>query len=170
MENLDPTASAAIGGRVEELNRQSTNDIQNQYGSGMGQARGLISQPDNFGSQLSYGDRATSDAIRSRYNKGYEREERQLRLENLRNASNDKIRNLQVASSAAAQEVEMNKQKAILKERIEQANKRARGAVIGTVLGIVGGGAGLALGQGNPMAGMAGYAAGQGVGNMAGGM
>ncbi len=170
--NLNTVSDPNITARVNEEVGQTNQDRALQYGSGIGQARGLLTQPDNFSNQLGYGDKATSAAIKRRYSEPYMRDESRLKLENTRNADEDHLRALSVASAAAGQEVEDNRQKQILKFKIDQANKRARGAVLGTVLGITGGVAGGYAGSfgGQPAAGaMAGYAGGSGIGNAMGG-
>lgn len=166
-QNMDDYADPSITANVNEQVGQSNAGIARNYEGGIDQARGLLSQPEHFNSQLAYGDKATTDAIRSRFSQPYMREEHKLKTDIMMNASQDHIRNLQSASHAAGQEVEANRQKAILRWKIEQSNKRARGAVLGNVLGIVGGVVGGAY-SGGAAAG-AGYAAGQGVGNAVGG-
>lgn len=167
--SLDATHDPAID---NALNSQSGSnaDLAKTYSAGASATRGLLNNPDS-GQGLSYGDRAVSDAIRSRSSAGYNRSMNELSLNTMRSAQEDHLRNLQVATNAATQEVEQNKQKAILKWKIDQANKSARGAILGTTLGIVGGVAGAAMtgGAAAPGGAMAGYALGSGVGNMAGG-
>lgn len=172
--NVDSSADPAITANVNEQVGQSNQDVASRYNGGIPQARGLLSSGGDSGG-LAYGDHATSAAIRSRYSMPYMREENQLKLDNMRNAATDHLRNLTVASQAAGQEVEDNRQKAILKWKVDQANRKARGAVLGSVLGIIGGvaggvGAGMASGGAAAPAGaMGGYALGQGAGNMIGG-
>ncbi len=134
----DPNIAASINEQVGHSN-QNIADSYTQGGSAAG--RGLLNSPgtDKFNSGLSFGDQATTTAIKSRYNQQYDRGESALKLEALRGAQADHLRNLSVATQAAGQEVEMNKQKAILRWKIEQQNKKARGAILGTTLGIVGG-------------------------------
>lgn len=165
--NVDSTSDPSITANVNDQISHTNADVAGKYGSGIPQARGLLAQPENFNNQLGYGDKATSAAIKSRYSMPYMREEQQLKLDNMRNASTDHIRNLQVASAAAGQEVEDNRQKAILRWKVEQANKKAKGAAIGNVLGIIGGVVGGIYGGAGGAS--AGYSAGQGIGNMAGG-
>ncbi len=165
--NVDSTSDPNIAANVNEQIGHTNADLAGKYGSGVTGARGLLNAPENFNSQLGYGDKATSAAIKSRYSMPYMREEHQLQLDNMRNASTDHLRSLQVASTAAGQEVEDNRQKAILRWKVDQANKKARGAVVGSVLGIVGGVVGGVYG--GPTGAMAGYAAGQGLGNAVGG-
>lgn len=172
--NVDSNADPNITANVNEQVGHSNADLAGKYGSGITQARGLLAQPETFNSQLGYGDKATSAAIRSRYSMPYNQSEKQLKLDNLRGAATDHLRQLSVASAAAGQEVEENRQKAILRWKVDQANKRARGAVVGSVLGIVGGVAGgiagaYAGGVGAGTGAMAGYQLGQGAGNMIGG-
>lgn len=166
--NVDSSSSPAIEANVNGLVGQSNADVAHQYGQHTSEARGLLNQGENFNSRLGgYGDKATTDAIRSRYSMPYNREEKRLKLDIMQNAATDHIRNLQVASQAAGQEVEDNRQKAILRWKVEQANKKARGAVLGNVLGIVGGVVAGIYSGGTGAA--AGYAAGQGAGNAIGG-
>lgn len=160
--SLDPTASKEVTGLVNEASRPQSN-----YTAGNSQARGLLNRADGFNDQLAYGNGAESAAIRSRYSQAYNRSEYDLNTKMMQNASLDKIKKLQTVSALANEEVETNKQKEILKHKIEQANKRARGAIIGTVLGIAGGAAGAYLTK-SPEGASAGYAMGEGTGNLIG--
>lgn len=172
--NLDPTSNKDLTAHINEMNSQSTGDLAKQYSSGMGEARGLLNQPSGTNNSLAYGDRAVSDAIRSRSNQGYYQSERKLSVDVLKNAGQDKLRSLQVASQAAGEEVQLNRQKDLLRWQTEQANKRARGAVLGNILGIAGAiGGGIAGSVLMPGAGTAagaamGASAGMGVGSAAG--
>ncbi len=173
-QSLDAVSDPAITANVNKSVGQTNQGIASSYGSGAGEARGLLNSG-NFNQGLSYGDSATSSAIKSRYMTSYGLGEKQLSLENIKNAQTDHLRNLNVATQAAGQEVEMNKQKALIKWQIEQQNKKARGAVLGTVLGITGAvvggvvaGAG-SLGVGAVGGAAAGYAAGNAAGNAIGG-
>ncbi len=142
---------------------QSNQDVANTYGSGaMSAGRGLLNAPNHTNSSLSYGDQATTSAIQSRYQQKYTQNENALKLDVMKSAQSDHIRNLQSATQMASQEVEQNRQKALLKWKIDQANKKARGAIVGQTLGIVGGVVGGIYG-GAAGAG-AGYAAGSGIG------
>lgn len=166
--NVDSTATPAIGAHISELGSETNAGIASQYGSGIPTARGLLNSDSGLSSSMAYGDKATSDAIKARYSMPYMRKENELRVDVMKNASADHIRNLQVASMAAGQEVEQNRQKAILKWKVEQANKRARGAVYGSVLGIVGGIAGGVAGGmagGGAPGAMVGIGAGQALGS-----
>ncbi len=166
-KSLDPTSDPSITAAVKEQVGQSNHDLANTYGQQAQTAgRGLLNSHDNFNNGLSYGDAATTAAIKGRYEQKYKQSENALSLDTMTKANADHIRNLQVATNAAGQEVEMNKQKAILKWKIQQAEKKARGAVVGNVLGIVGGVVGAVYG--GPAGAGAGYALGQGVGTAAG--
>lgn len=165
-QSLEPTADKSITASIDRQVGQSNADIAANYSSGNSQARGLLNSNDNFNNNLAYGSNAESDAIKSRYMPQYNLQEKQLNLDNLKNAQTDHLRGLQVATQAASEEVQLNKQKALLKWQIEQQNKKARGAILGTTLGIVGGVVGTIYG--GPAGGAAGYAAGQGVGNAVG--
>ncbi len=165
--SLDASADPAITAGVKEQVGQSNQGLANSYSApAISAGRGLLNAHDNFNSGLSFGDNATSAAIKSRYDQKYKQSENALKLDTMKNANADHIRNLHVATAAAGQEVELNKQKAILKWKIEQAEKKARGAVVGNVLGIVGGVVGAVYG--GPAGAGAGYALGQGVGTAAG--
>ncbi len=161
----DPTISANIASRAGQTNAQ----VANSYAAPAQEAsRGLLNSHDNFNNGLSYGDQATSAAIKSRYLPQQNQAANQLKIDTMKNADADHIRNLQTATAAAGQEVELNKQKALLKWKIDQADKKARGAILGTTLGIVGGVVAGVYTGGTGAA--AGYAAGQGIGQAAGGM
>src|SRR6185503_7205415 len=164
-QNLDPTATPAITDSINHQVGMSNQGLANSYSSNAGQ--GLLNLNTSGGSGTAFQPSAESAAIRNRYMPQFNRSEQQLSLDNLKGAQEDHIRNLQVATAAAGQEVELNKQKAILKDKIDQANKKARGAVLGTVLGIVGGVvAGIYTGGTGAAAG---YAAGNAAGNAIGG-
>lgn len=173
--NIDTDASSSpqIG---EMIGSAGTNQqLHDQYNSGSQEARGLLTRPDGYNSGLAYGDNATTAAIKSRYMQGYNRQEKELSTENMLNANKDNIKKLQIATDMAGQEVELNKQKELLKWKIKQANKAHRGAVLGNVLGIVGAVAGGAVaaagsfGIGTVGGAAAGYAGGQALGNSIGG-
>lgn len=167
MENLDPTADPSVKANVAEQVGMSNHDLAQKYsGDATTAGRGLLNSHDNFNNGLSYGDNATSAAIKSRYNQDYKQSENALKLDTMKKANADHIANLHVATQAAGQEVELNKQKAILKWKMEQAEKKARGQVVGNVLGIVGGVVGAVYG--GPAGAGAGYALGSGVGQAAG--
>lgn len=168
--SLDATSTPAVGATVSHQAGMSNADVANNYNGGLSAGRGLLNTSSGFNSGLSYGDKATSDAIRSRYMPQYNLKENELRLNNMRGAQEDHLRNLQTATQAASQEVEMNKQKAMLKWKIDEQNRAARGAILGNILGIAGGIGGAAVAGPNGAAGgaMAGYQLGSGVGNMAG--
>jgi hypothetical protein len=163
--SLDYTSSPALSQAISEQSGSSA-DLGRQYSLGASQARGLLTNAPDSNSGLSYGNRAVSDAIKSRTMGGFNRSMNELNLNTMKAAQSDHLRNLQVATNAATQEVEQNKQKAVLRWKIDQANKAARGQIVGTTLGIVGGVAGAVFG--GPAGAMAGYAVGSGVGNAVG--
>ncbi len=169
--DLTPRADPAVTANVATRTGQTSAGIAQDYSSGMGEARGLLNQPSQTNNTLSYGDQATSAAIKARYNQDYTRQENDLKVSVMRNADADHIRSLQVATAAAGQEVQENREKAILKYKIEQANRRARGQVLGSVLGIVGtvggavaGGAATGTFVGGAVGAQAGGALGSGIG------
>lgn len=163
-QSLEASANSDITANIGEYSRGSNQSLADSFGSSAG--RGLLSSRNNFDQNTGFGHSAEMDAIRGRYMPKFERQEKQLNLDNLRGASMDRLRNLQVATQAAGEEVQINKQKAILKDKIEKAQKAARGAVLGHVLGIVGGVVGGVVSGGTAAAGgyMAGQAAGQAIG------
>lgn len=173
-QNIDATSDPAIGATVDRQIGLTNAGMAKDYMASAPQARGLLGENSNFNSGLAYGDKANTQAIRNRYMPDYNLQQKELNLETIKSAQTDHIRNLQVATQAASQEVEMNRQKALIKWKIDQANKQARGAVLGQVLGITGavvGGvaAGYATGGVGAGAGItAGYAAGSGLGNAVG--
>lgn len=163
--DLDYTSSPALGQALTNLGGSNA-DLAKKYSAGSGEARGLLMNAPDSNSGLSYGDRAISDAIKSRSMREFNTSQNRLELETMKSAQTDHLRNLQVATQAASQEVEQNKQKAILRWKIDQANKASRGQVLGTTLGIVGGVVGAVYG--GPAGAAAGYAAGSGVGSAVG--
>ncbi len=173
--SIDSTSSKDIQGLVDHDVHQSNSQIADSYSGGASEARGLLNTPDHMNSQLSYGNDAQSQAIRQRTDRSYDRSAQSVSLKNMMNADADHVRNLQVASQLANQEVQNNMQKDLLRNKIDQANKRARGAVVGNVLGIVGAVAGAVVGgyatggAGAAAGGMAGYQGGQALGQGIGG-
>ncbi len=164
--NLAPTADPAITANINNRTAQTSAGIAQNYGSELGEARGLLNSGGNEPPGLSYGDQATSAAIKARYNQAYTQNENQLKTSIIQNADQDHLRALTTATNAAGQEVELNRQKAILRYKVEQANRRARGQVLGSVLGIVGGVGGAVIG--GEAGGWKGAAVGAGVGQAAG--
>ncbi len=163
----DPSASASVTQNINNQVGHTNQQIADSYSQpAMAAGRGLLNSHDNFNNGLSFGDQATTAAIKSRYDKQYQQSESGLKLDMIKGAQADHVRNLQVATQAAGQEVAMNKEKAILKWKQEQAAKKARGQVIGTTLGIVGGVVGAIYG--GPAGAGAGYALGSGVGSAVG--
>lgn len=168
-----PSLNTYATGQANETN----SDMANSYMEGTGASQGLlnpIGKQGAFDSTSHYGDNATLSAIRSRANVPYNIQMGELSTNTMRAADADHIRNLQVASNMATQEVEQNRQKDLLAYSIDQANKRARGAILGSILGITGG---IAGGVGGAFAGgptgaaygaMGGYALGSGAGEMIG--
>lgn len=171
MANLAPTASPQIADMVKtDPNPQ---DYASRY-THNDPAKGLLADDSQYAKQLGgIEDTGLSKAIKQRYSQNYNIQNKQLDLNIAKQAQTDKLQHLLSVSQLANQEVLQNRQKALLKYRIEQANKRARGQVLGTVLGITGGIVGgvagaFAGGVGAPAGAMAGYALGQGVGNSVG--
>lgn len=176
MDDVQEGHSQAVGAVGTEARAQTADSMAKQYGAGTENARGLLNQGGNtFNEGLSYGDKAMSSAIRGKYMGEFNRNAHKVNLNNLRNADEDHIRKLSVASELANQEVEMNRQKEILKHKMKQAKKQQRGAMIGQVLGIVGAvGGGVAgniaaPGVGTAPGAMAGQAIGSGLGQAIGG-
>lgn len=166
--NLDLTStnSAALSGLINENNATNANKLSQNYSSGISEGRGLLNRPDTINKSLSYGDNATSNAIRSKYSHQYELSARELSTKTMAQAHSDQIKKLTVASQLADQEVQMNKDKALLRDKKKQADRKARGAVLGHVLGIVGGvvAGAYTMGTAAPAGFMAGEAAGNAIG------
>lgn len=168
--NIDSTADPSLTANIKEQVGQTNQQMANGYAEGgIAAGRGLLNSTgsDDFNRGLSFGDKATTAAIKSRYDKQYQLSETKLKLDAIQGAQSDHLRNLTVATQAAGQEIELNKKKAELKWQKEQADKKARGAIVGTTLGIVGGVVG-GIYSGGAGAG-AGYAAGNAAGNAIGG-
>lgn len=165
--DLNSTHSAELGSFINEQAGQTNAGIAKDYTGGNAEARGLLNKPDNFNQGLSFGDRAQSDAIKSKYTQQYAHKESELNNKMLQNADADHVRKLQNASNLATEEIELNKQKQILQYKKQQASKAARGAVLGHVLGVVGG---VTAGYFTAGTGTgAGFAAGEAAGNAIGG-
>jgi hypothetical protein len=172
--NLNPTSDPNISAGIQNQTSYSNQDLANQYGSGNAQATGLLNSANpSFDRNLDYGNQALTSAIQSRYSQGFNQNMARLNTSILQNADADHLMNLNAATQAASQEVELNRQKALLAWKIDQQNKKARGQILGTTLGIVGGIGGAVAGSfaGGVGAGpgaMAGYALGSGVGQSIG--
>jgi hypothetical protein len=165
-QSLESTASKDITENINQFSRGNVQSTADSY-SGNSAGRGILNAQTNFDRGLGGENTAEAAAIRNRYMPQYDRHERQLNLDNVRAAGADRIRNLAVATQAASEEVQLNRQKAILKDKIEKAQRAARGAVLGHVLGIVGGVVGGVVTGGVGAA--AGFAAGEAAGNAIGG-
>lgn len=165
--SLLPTNDPSISSNVATQTGTSNQDYAANYGSGNSTARGLLNGANpSFDQNLDFGNQAQTQAIQGRYSQPYYRGEAQLSTNIVAAADADHLHNLQVATDAAGQEVELNRQKALMAWKIDQANKRARGQILGTTLGIVGGVVGGIYGGAGGAT--AGYAAGSGVGQAAG--
>lgn len=174
----DTAHDQAIHDNIDTGVHQTNASVAENYSSGNAAARGLLNAPVQTNSNLAYGDQAMSRAIQSKYMNQFNRDQNQLNTSIMKNASADHIRNLQVATQSASQEVEMNKQKQLLAFKIREANRRARGSIIGNTLGIVGTVAGAVVGgmysgglgttAGAAAGGAAGNALGSGIGRMIG--
>jgi len=164
--SLDATSSPEMAALAKE-GKRSNADISQNYMQDTGKARGLLDAPDTSNQKMAYSN-PMSTAIKNRYSNDFNFQSKQLNNRILRAASEDNIRNLAATTQAATQEVLQNRQKEMLRNEIDQANKRARGQVLGTVLGITGGIGAMAATGGNPAAGMAGYQMGSGAGQMYG--
>lgn len=166
-QSLEATADPNITANVNQFSSGNIQSTADSYGSG-GAGRSMLNVPNRFDQGLGSSNDVQMAAIRNRYMPQFDRQERQLNLDNLKAAGTDRIRNLQVATQAASEEVQLNKQKAILKDKIEKAQRAARGAVLGHVLGIVGGVVGGIATMGT--VGVAGgFAAGEAAGQAIGG-
>lgn len=167
--NTDATSSLEIRDLTQGEAGQTSQGRASEFMAPAKQAgRGLLNQDDTFNKGLSYGDSATIDAIRSKYKADYNRAEKKISHDTLLKADESRLRSLQVTSDLAGKEVEMNRQKEILKWKQKQAKRQAKAALVGSVLGLTGAAAGAAIG--GPAGAMVGMSAGTAAGNMAGGM
>lgn len=165
-QSLEATATPSVTQNINNQALRSNQDVANSYDSG-GAGRGLLRDNGGFNDTLQFSNSAERDAISRRYMPQFERQSQRLKLDNLKGAQMDHLRNLQVATQAASEEVQLNRQKAILKDKIEKQQRAARGAVLGHVLGIVGGVVAGVYTAGTGTA--AGFAAGEAAGNAIGG-
>lgn len=166
-KNIDSTAQVFGSGLIESGQETGQQAGQRYMQAGSEAGRGLLGREDNYNQGLAYGDRAISDAIKSKYMQQYGKAEKKLNTQVLLKADQDKVKELNLTSQLANEEVELNKQKDMLKWKKKQADKKARGNVLGTVLGItVGTVAGIYSGGSGAAAGYAaGNAAGQAIGS-----
>lgn len=165
--SLIPGSDPSIAQNISNQTGTSGGQIAQSYGSGNTQARGLLNSGNaGFDNTLDYGNNALTSAIQNRYSQGFNQSQQRLNTSILQNADADHLQNLMTATQSAGQEVELNRQKSLLAWKIDQANKRARGQILGTTLGIVGGVIGGVVGGAGGAS--AGYMAGSGVGQMYG--
>lgn len=137
------------------------------YNQGSQNASGLMNDSGSFDRGLASQNPEMS-AIKQKYNTDFGRNQKRLSLSLMKQGEEDHLRKVQIANQMASEEMQINQQKEMLKWQRKQAKKMARAQTIGSVLGIVGAGAGLAT-TGTAAGGMVGYSIGQGVGGAAAG-
>lgn len=165
MDDLSPMISSEISGYGNEARQGSIDKNYSNYSQGLSQGRGLMDNVGNFSERLGSATPEAS-AIRAKYDQDFGKEQKRISLGMMRQAQEDNIKKLQAANQMADQEMEINRQKELLKWQRKQAKKAARGQLVGNVLGIVGAVGGAVVG-GAPGA-MVGYSVGQGAGNYGG--
>lgn len=169
--SLLATNDPSIQSNISQQTGMTNQGLANNYSAGNTQAQGLLNSANpSFDKGLDYGDSALTSAIQNRYSQGFNQSQQRLNTSIMQNADADHLQNLTVATQAAGQEVELNRQKALLAWKIDQANKKARGQILGTTLGIVGavGGAVIGAYAGGGVGAVPGAAAGFQLGNAAG--
>jgi hypothetical protein len=166
-----PMVSKEISDFGKEAREGSAGERVREYSQGSRFASGLLDQPSSFERGLG-GAPASPElsAIKAKYNQEFGQSQRRLNLNVMKQGEEDNLRKIQIANQMAAEEMEINRQKELLRWQRKQAKRAARGQMIGSVLGIVGAGAGMAIGGpgGRAAGGMVGYSVGSGVGNIAG--
>jgi hypothetical protein len=154
----------------ERQSRRSASDLASQY------TQGLDSVADSIpaGPQIKSQNGGIQEALERKI-LGRQRQDMKLLKDNVQlEAVNDRFKRLQSAAMLTSQEHAYNEQARAARAAQRQNRKRARGAVLGNVLGIAGavaggiatapmGGIGAAAGAG------IGYQVGQGTGNLVGG-
>jgi hypothetical protein len=170
--DITPMVSKEISDFGKEARADSAQGRFEGYTGGSASARGLLSDSGGLDRSLSY-DNPTLSAIKQKYGASeFGRENKRLNLSMFRAAQEDNLRKVQVANELAGQEIEINRQKEMLRRQRKAASKAARGQLIGTALGIVGMGVGAYMGgpgAGRLAGAMVGNAVGQGAGAAMGG-
>lgn len=170
--DITPMVSKEISDFGKEARADSAALRLQDYTSGTQSARGLLNDAGSLERSLSY-QNPTLSAIKQKYGSSeFGRESKRLRLDMFRNAQEDNLRKVQVANELASQEIEINRQKEMLRRQRKAASKAARGQLIGSALGIIGAGAGMYLGgpgAGRVAGAMIGQSVGQGAGAAMGG-
>lgn len=172
LPEVSQDTSDAIRSIGEDARKETSSNIRERYMSGTEAANGLINAKDNFSESLGGGPNPMGDAIRSKFSKGFALDQKRLGLDVRKQAQGDHLKKLETATQLSAEEVRLNYEKMLLKEKMRKAKKAARGQILGSVLGIVGGVAGAYFGgpgAGRIAGAMAGQAVGSGVGQAAGG-
>lgn len=146
--------------------KRSSDDLAGQFTEGIGQIGGLV-QADQRGQNVTGVDPAMMDAITRRTQARYARDVGEVNNLAKQQAVEARFSRLKSAADLTAAEHAHNEQVKMAKYADKINRKRARAAMLGNILGIVGAGGG-ALAGGAPGA-MAGYQIGQGTGSMAGG-
>jgi len=163
---LEHRENPAVSGLLKESQGETAADRLNTYKQAGREAKGLLNADSSFNTGLSYRSPQT-DAIRSKYLGEFNKAQERVDLDLSKSATNDHVKKLAIATDLANQEIQINRQKAMMRSRIKRANKQARAQTIGAVLGIVGAGAGAFFG--GPSGAVGGGMVGQGIGNAAAG-
>lgn len=170
MDDTTPMVSKEISDFGREARAGSADQSFRNYSQGNANAAGLMNDSGGFDRGLGSSNPELS-AIKSKYGGQFGREQKRLNLNLLKQGEEDNLRKIQIANQMASEEMAINRQKELLRWQRKQAKKAARGQMIGSILGIVGAGAGMAMGGegGRAAGGMVGYSVGSGVGAVAGG-
>lgn len=170
MDDLSPMISKEISDLGADARAGSAQQLYKDYtGEANQAASGLMADTstERFNAGLGGNNDPTLSAIKNKYNKQFSHNQQRLSLGAMRDAEEDNLRKIQVANQLADQEMEMNRQKEMLKQQMKKAKRAARSATIGNILGVAGAGAGFAFG-GGPAGAAVGMGSGQAIGNMAG--
>ena len=149
-------------GLIKSGLNSSADQAYGELSSGVGDSAGLLTQPDNFNSNIAYGDQAMSSAIRNKYSKPFQVQQQGMENKMKLDARNVHFQKMLTAQQLASEEVKLNFQKEMIKYKQKMAKRAQRNQIIGQVLGIGGAVAGGAMaGPGGAIAGnQAGQAAG----------
>lgn len=157
-------AEVLVKQRSDDALSSTPQGINQGYLQGTESADKMMNREDSFNSNIG---NPMSDAIRSKFSQGYNQDRQSLQRSTGLEARNSYFQKLQSAADLVAKEQALNHQKQMAAYQAKQDKKRARGALVGQVLGI----GGMVAGgmAGGPGGAMAGGAIGQGVGQQVGG-
>jgi predicted transcriptional regulator len=166
---LDPKTREAIDAIHKRTMAETPDSLAASAMEGVSDSRGFLGgDKASMVKEQKFGvDQNTLAAIQRRSERQYDNALHDLGIREKINAPNRSFERKQRAAELLQKEHDYNENIRMMKAKAEANKRAARAQTLGAILGIAGAVAGGVISGGNPMGAMAGYAAGQGVGNMA---